>query len=108
MKQALFFIDEIDSFVIDRNDFSQQEKGNNIKWMVFKSGDNENTFIVIVATNRVEALDYALLRPGRFNYVVNILLPDLKAQKAILELFAKGKNIADAASRKKRKRNYCY
>ncbi|WZN38636.1 hypothetical protein M33023_04970 [Candidatus Phytoplasma asteris] len=54
--------------------------------MVFKSGDNENTFIVIVATNRVEALDYALLRPGRFNYVVNILLPDLKAKKSYFRI----------------------
>ncbi|PWV43824.1 MAG: hypothetical protein DF280_00355 ['Brassica napus' phytoplasma] len=117
-KTSIIFIDEIDSFGIARNDFSQKEKEITTELLNqmdgIKSKDNENNVILIAATNRVESLDSALLRPGRFDYVVNVLLPDLKARKAILKLCAKGKQIADAASRKKqikekkRKRNCCY
>ncbi|WP_374695323.1 AAA family ATPase [Areca yellow leaf disease phytoplasma] len=99
-KTSIIFIDEIDSFGISRNDFSQKEKEITTELLNQMDGikskdNNENNVIVIAATNRVESLDYALLRPGRFVYVVNVLLPDLKARKAILKLCAKGKQIAD-------------
>jgi proteasome regulatory subunit len=41
---------------------------------------------IIAATNRPDILDDALLRPGRFDRIVTIPLPDEKARKAILEL----------------------
>nr|WP_257608386.1 AAA family ATPase [Rice orange leaf phytoplasma] len=93
-KTSIIFIDEIDSFGIARKD-SQKEKEITTELLNqmdgIKSKDNENNVIVIAATNRVESLDSALLRPGRFVYVVNVLLPDLKARKAILKLCTKGK-----------------
>lgn len=50
--------------------------------------------IVIAATNRVDVLDQALLRPGRFDRRVNVDLPDFKGRTAILKVHAKGKPLA--------------
>jgi cell division protease FtsH len=45
--------------------------------------------IVIAATNREDVLDKALLRPGRFDRIVNVPFPDLKSRREILEVHAK-------------------
>jgi cell division protease FtsH len=46
--------------------------------------------IVIAATNRADVLDKALLRPGRFDRIVDVPFPDLKSREQILVLHAKG------------------
>jgi cell division protease FtsH len=53
----------------------------------FSVGDQ--TVIVLAATNRPEALDAALLRPGRFDRQVLVDRPDLAGRKAVLEIYAK-------------------
>ena len=59
------------------------------------SGFNENEGIVVVAaTNRLDTLDEALLRPGRFDRHIEIGLPDVKARLKILRLHSKNKPIS--------------
>ncbi len=50
--------------------------------------------VVLAATNRIDMVDPALLRPGRFDKIVNVPLPDKDARKDILQLALKGKPIA--------------
>ena len=51
--------------------------------------------ILIAATNRPDILDPALLRPGRFDRQIVVDRPDLEGRRAILEVHAKGKPLAD-------------
>ncbi|MBR2391859.1 MAG: AAA family ATPase, partial [Clostridia bacterium] len=55
--------------------------------------DNEG-IIVMAATNRVDILDPALLRPGRFDRRVNISLPDIKGREEILKVHARNKPLS--------------
>src|SRR3990167_10249371 len=54
----------------------------------FEQGQN---VIVLAATNRADVLDPALLRPGRFDRRVNIMLPERKDREAILKVHFKNK-----------------
>ncbi len=51
--------------------------------------------VVLAATNRVDILDPALLRPGRFDRQVYVGLPDIKGREDILAIHAKGKPLAE-------------
>ncbi|MBU4241030.1 MAG: CDC48 family AAA ATPase [Actinobacteria bacterium] len=51
--------------------------------------------VVLAATNRVDIVDPALLRPGRFDFVVEIPVPDREAQREILEVHTRGKPLAE-------------
>jgi vesicle-fusing ATPase len=57
--------------------------------------DEEVQVLVMGATNRSDMLDPALLRPGRFDRVVNVDLPDKDGRLAILQLHTKSKPMAD-------------
>jgi cell division protease FtsH len=57
--------------------------------------------IVIAATNRVDVLDKALLRPGRFDRRVTVPYPDLKSREAILNVHAKDVKLASDVDLKK-------
>lgn len=59
--------------------------------------DRDGT-IVIAATNRLDTLDEALTRPGRFDRLVEIGYPDLNARLKILELHAAAKKLADTVN----------
>jgi len=56
--------------------------------------DEEVQVLVMGATNRVDMLDPALLRPGRFDRVVNVDLPDKEGRQMILELHTRTKPLA--------------
>lgn len=51
--------------------------------------------VVLAATNRLDMLDPALLRPGRFDFVVDIAVPDREAQKEIMEIHTRGKPLRE-------------
>ena len=63
--------------------------------------DNETNLIIMAATNRVDVLDKALLRPGRFDRKVTINLPTQADRELILNIHAKGKPLdADVEMKK--------
>ena len=57
-------------------------------------GVNEG-IIVMAATNRVDVLDPAILRPGRFDRQVAVAVPDVRGREAILKVHAKNKPLAE-------------
>ncbi|MDR1913687.1 MAG: AAA family ATPase [Clostridiales bacterium] len=95
-KKAIIFIDEIDALGKKRssgpnggNDEREQTLNALLTEMSgFSSGEG---IIIIAATNRLDILDEALLRPGRFDRQVEIGLPDLNARLSILTLYKKDK-----------------
>lgn len=98
--KSVIFIDEIDSIGKKRkgNSVSGSEEGDRTlnALLAEMSGFKENEgIIVIAATNRVDVLDEALLRPGRFDRQVEVALPDVNARFQILKLHGKNKPIAE-------------
>ncbi len=98
--KAVIFIDEIDAIGKSRSGSasgSSDEKDQTLNALLTEmSGFNENEgIIVIAATNRLDILDPALLRPGRFDRHIEIGLPDLNAREKILRLHMKNKPICD-------------
>lgn len=96
---SIVFIDEIDAIGKQRgrggmmtgNDEAEQTLNQLLTEM---DGFQANTNItVIAATNRADILDSALLRPGRFDRIIRIPLPDLASREAILKLYLKNKMI---------------
>ena len=96
---SIIFIDEIDAIGKQRgrggmmggNDESEQTLNQLLTEM---DGFQENANItVIAATNRADILDAALLRPGRFDRIIRIPLPDLASRESILNLYLKHKMV---------------
>ena len=88
---AIIFIDEIDAVGGTRKlkDQSALKMTLNELLVQLDGFDENNGIIVIGATNFMESLDSALLRPGRFDKHVNVPLPDVGGRKEILEMYAK-------------------
>ena len=57
--------------------------------------------MVIAATNRMELLDKALLRPGRFDRIIRIDVPDLEGRVSILEIHTRNVPLEDSVDLKK-------
>lgn len=98
--KAVIFIDEIDAIGKSRSGSasgSSDEKDQTLNALLTEmSGFNENEgIIVIAATNRLDVLDPALLRPGRFDRHIEIGLPDINAREKILKLHMRNKPICD-------------
>ncbi|WEK82639.1 MAG: hypothetical protein PR2021_5740 [Candidatus Phytoplasma pruni] len=96
---SILFIDEIDTFGGKRNDNNNKEKELLIELLTqmdgFKTKSDKVPVVVIAATNRKEILDEALLRPGRFDYLVEVGLPDINVREAVLKLKAKNKKLSE-------------
>ena len=88
---AIIFIDEIDSIGKSRNNLNRgnddQENTLNSLLVEMDGFDNKTNIIVIGSTNRVEVLDKALLRPGRFDVKILFDKPVLKERIEILNLY---------------------
>lgn len=102
-EKAVIFIDEIDAIGKKRssNAFqSNDEKDQTLNALLTElSGfKEEEGIIVIAATNRLDTLDEALLRPGRFDRHIEIGYPDVNAREAIIKLYLKNRPIADEVS----------
>ena len=97
---CIIFIDEIDAVARRRGagmggGHDEREQTLN-QMLVEMDGFGENSgIIVLAATNRVDILDPAILRPGRFDRKIAIGVPDVKAREEILEVHAKNKPISD-------------
>ena len=90
---SIIFIDEIDAIGAKRNLESNKEKDQTLNQLLVEmDGFNTNeTVIVIGATNRIDLLDEALLRPGRFDRHIYVGNPNVKAREQILEVHTRNK-----------------
>jgi len=96
---AIIFIDEIDAIGRQRGagfmgGHDEREQTLNqilVEMDGFTPNDN---VMIIAATNRVDLLDPALLRPGRFDRTVVLDMPDLEGRKAILQIHANNKKFS--------------
>ncbi|QVJ96364.1 ATP-dependent zinc metalloprotease FtsH [Mycoplasma mycoides subsp. capri] len=93
---AIIFIDEIDAVGRKRNSAigtGTNEQTLNQLLVELDGFETNSGIIVMAATNRVDVLDPALLRPGRFDRVIQVSLPDIKEREQILKLHARNKKI---------------
>ena len=103
---AIVFIDEIDAVGRQRGTglgggHDEREQTLN-QLLVEMDGFAANEGVVVLAaTNRVDVLDPALLRPGRFDRQIYVGLPDIKGREEILKVHAKGKPLAEDVSLRK-------
>ena len=93
---SIIFIDEIDAVGRRRGSgmgggHDEREQTLNQILVEMDGFENDTNVIVLAATNRVDVLDPALLRPGRFDRRTNIMLPERKDREAILKVHFKKK-----------------
>ncbi|WP_050608119.1 ATP-dependent metallopeptidase FtsH/Yme1/Tma family protein [Clostridium niameyense] len=98
--KAVIFIDEIDAIGKKRSSQKMggsEERDQTLNALLTEmSGFNESDGIVVIAaTNRLDVLDEALLRPGRFDRHIEINLPDIHAREKILKLHLENKPIGN-------------
>ncbi len=97
---CIVFIDEIDAVARKRGTGlggGHDEREQTLNQMLVEMdgfGVNEG-IIVMAATNRVDILDPAILRPGRFDRRVAVGRPDVRGREEILEVHSKGKPLSD-------------
>ncbi len=96
---SVLFIDEIDAVGRKRGaglGGGQDEREQTLNQILVEMDgfDSSDNVIVIAATNRVDVLDPALLRPGRFDRRIMVNEPDADEREAILKIHAKGKPLA--------------
>lgn len=97
---CIIFIDEIDAVARRRGSGlggGHDEREQTLNQMLVEMdgfGINEG-IIVMAATNRVDILDPAILRPGRFDRRIHVGLPDVRGREEILKVHAKNKPLSD-------------
>ena len=100
---SVVFIDEIDAVGRKRGaglGGGQDEREQTLNQILVEMDgfDVNSNIIVMAATNRVDVLDPALLRPGRFDRRIMVNMPDADEREAILKIHAKNKPLAKDVS----------
>lgn len=100
---SIIFIDELDSIAPKREDVSgEAEKRVVAQLLTLMDGlKGRGQVIVIGATNRIDAVDPALRRPGRFDREIEIRIPDEKGRYEIFKIHTRGMPLADDVNIKK-------
>ena len=96
---SIIFIDEIDSVGSKRGKLettsgSLADQTLNQLLTEMDGFSGRSGVIVMAATNRLDVLDEALLRPGRFDRHIQVNLPDIKERTAILKIHSRNKNLS--------------
>ncbi|MBE9374145.1 ATP-dependent zinc metalloprotease FtsH [Saccharopolyspora sp. HNM0983] len=99
---CIIFVDEIDAVGRQRGaglggGHDEREQTLNQLLVEMDGFDSRGGIILIAATNRPDILDPALLRPGRFDRQIPVAAPDMRGRRAILNVHAKGKPMAEDA-----------
>jgi len=95
-KPCIIFIDEIDSVGRQRGagiNMANDEREQTLNQLLAEMdgfSDNEGV-LIIAATNRKDVLDAALLRPGRFDRIITVALPDKNSRRDILNVHSRNK-----------------
>ena len=91
---CIIFFDEIDALVPRRGSGDSSHVSENVVSQILTEIDGLeelNDVLIIGATNRLDIVDEALLRPGRFDRIIEVPKPDVKGRKHILEIHTKKK-----------------
>ncbi len=94
---AIIFIDEIDAVGLKRGFDLSREKDQTLNQLLVEMDGfaERGDLIVIAASNRVDGLDPALMRPGRFDRQVLVSPPDLRGREQILKVHSRSMPVAD-------------
>ena len=93
---AVIFFDQLDSITPIRGDHSGSMTTERVVNQLLAELDGIEPLsgiVVLAATNRIDLVDPAILRPGRFGTHVHVPLPDAAGRRAILQLFLTGGNV---------------
>jgi len=94
---TIIFFDEIDSLAPRRGQNSDSNVTERVVNQLLTEMDGLqelNDIVIVAATNRPDILDTALLRPGRFDRIILVPVPDKKSRKQIFEVHLKGMPLA--------------
>jgi len=97
-RPCVIFIDEIDAVGRQRGtgiNMANDEREQTLNQILYEMdgfNDNEN-ILVLAATNRKDVLDQALLRPGRFDRIIRVPLPDKYSREKILDFYLKSRPV---------------
>ena len=98
--RGVIFFDEFDALGKSRggvNSHEEREQTLNQLLVELDGFSTTDDVVVIAATNRVDTLDPAVLRPGRFNRKIHVGLPDVVGRREILEVHARNKPLVAEA-----------
>jgi cell division protease FtsH len=94
---SIVFIDELDAVGATRGKDISGEKDQTLNQLLVELDgfDERDEIVVIAASNLLEKLDPALLRPGRFDRQIFVAPPDLKGRRSILKVHTQNKPLAE-------------
>ena len=94
---CIVFLDEIDALIPRRGDSSDSRVTQNVVSQILTEIDGLeelHNVLIIGATNRIDMIDPAILRPGRFDRIIEVPLPDSKGRGNIFKIHTKKKPLA--------------
>ncbi len=100
---CIVFIDEFDGIGTRRNYSGSAIETENTRIVTallneLDGFESTSGVLVLAATNSINALDEALIRPGRFDARISVPFPDEKARMQLVEMYSKGKTFAEDCS----------